>query len=70
MICEKFLWFFQFLFVYLGIYLFLRETPMDATVIKDAQCDIFCRCIMVSKKNWYSKQILDDNEEGTIFCVC
>ena len=20
-----------------------------------------------SKKNWYSKQILDDNEEGTIF---
>ena len=43
---------------------------MDATVIKDAQCDIFCRCIMASKKNWYSKQILDDNEEGTIFCVC
>ena len=23
---------------------------MDATVIKDAQCDIFCRCIMAPKK--------------------
>ena len=23
---------------------------MDATVIKDAQCDMFCRCIMAQKK--------------------